>query len=329
MPVSIYLFNHSSRLHFKSIEKTPLFPFSFKLTANDEIKYLCDDTCLDNYTAKDWDKFAVHLAWFDVEDAGQVEASITCCKCQTEFKTCTLKLRQLGSVNNAYLLCDAACRDAVLKELPVAAQLKKAEFSLHLDDLEEPIVDEELALPRSTADAERLKQAQEETVARKCHHCAAPIEEAGLSTVHWQFYDFCCGDCLFEFHKKTLVDVEASAAGPLIGKCATCTEAMAIDDKVGRFMILHGDESKAFCNESCLVRYKDTHKVCWSCRKSVAKEQPSVPQSDWEALTTTTDQPESRFCSDACGKRFDRTVARIKLEAMPSAPFAITKSRSQ
>lgn len=210
----------------------------------------------------------------------------TCSKCHQESKACTLRLRQLGLSDNVYLICDATCRDAILSDLPLDAQPKKAEFVLQLDDLDAPIVDEELSLPRSSADSERLKQYQVDSFSRKCHHCGEQIEEAGLSNVHWQFMDFCCGDCLFEYHKKSIADTVASAAGPLIGKCATCDEEMAVDDKVGRFMILHGRESKAFCNESCLVRYKDTHRVCLSCTKSEYKQQLPQVQSEWQELDT-------------------------------------------
>lgn len=284
----------------------------FKFTTDGQVKYLCDDPCLDKHTDKNWDKFAVHLAWFHFEEA--TDSTATCCKCHTENKECTLKLSQQGAVDNAYPVCDGACRDALLIDLPADAQPKKAEFVLHLDDLDQVIVDDECPLPRCSADAERLKLAQDAAVARVCHNCESMIEEAGLSHIHWQFQDFCCGDCLFEFHKKLLANAEASAAGPLIGKCTTCMEDMAVDDKVGRFMILHGQETKTFCNESCLVRFKEQYKVCLSCRKSVVKEQQPQP-SEWEEMVTdsTAKESESRFCSDSCNTRFDRTIARIKL----------------
>lgn len=227
-----------------------------------------------------------------------------------------MRLRQVGLVENVYLLCSEACRASVLEDLSPSDRAKKPEFVLHLDDVSETILDVEVALPRSTADSERLKQTQEETLARKCHQCAATIEEAGLSNIHWQFMDFCCGDCLFEYNKKTLVPAEAEEQ---LCRCATCGESMAVDDKVGRFMILHGADSKAFCNESCLVRYKETHRVCWSCLKSVEKEleapPPVEPQSDWDAMMGTKEKADetARFCSDSCEKRFDRTIARIKL----------------
>lgn len=281
----------------ESCEETKMCRYRFKEPANsDAFSYVCEDDCLNKWTASHPDKFVIAKKRFIIEEASgdDVEAEYKCLQCSDETK-CKYTFKE---DEQSFFLCTEPCLNLLMAEQPDRFRFKRQ--SIRVKDLSRKPVNNAVEAPpakRTTASSEKSKKMvartedeqrlatldREASFGRRCAQCYSDVllHEPNLQ---WETMDFCNESCLGQFQQ---------AIG---AACQSCQNAVSVAS-MGKYCVRFGFELRQFCRSACLDTFKKGLKVCSYCQLDIAKND--------EFLAPINGQFKD-FCSRKCMRSYDQ-----------------------
>lgn len=279
----------------KSCEQTKTCKYRFKETSDaDTFNYVCEEDCLNNFTAAHPEKFVIAKKRFIIEEVGpspvvNVEKCMQCSEetiCKYTFK------EDLES----FYLCTDPCLNLLMAEQPDRFRFKRQ--SIRVKDLSRKSINDAVLAPREskrtttekskkmiarTEDQQRIATLDREaSFSRRCAQCYSDIMLLE-SNLQWETMDFCNESCLGQYQQ---------AVG---AACQSCQNAVSIAS-MGKYCVRFGFELRQFCRSACLDSFKKGLKVCAYCQLDIAKND--------EFLAPINGQFKD-FCSKKCMRFYE------------------------
>lgn len=280
----------------ESCEQIKMCRYRFKETANSEaFNYVCEDDCLNNFTAAHPDKFVIAKKRFIIEEAnGEDLKEYKCLQCSDETN-CKYTFKE---DEQSFYLCNEPCLNLLMAEQPDRFRFKRQ--SIRVKDLSRKPVSDAVEAPpakRTTGVSEKSKKMvartedeqrlatldREASFSRRCAQCYSDVllNEPNLQ---WETMDFCNESCLGQYQQ---------AIG---AACQSCQNAVSVAS-MGKYCVRFGFELRQFCRSACLDTFKKGLKVCSYCQLDIAKND--------EFLAPINGQFKD-FCSRKCMRCYEQ-----------------------
>lgn len=288
-----------------SCEETKTCKFRFKETAVAEaFSYICEEDCLNKYTAANLEKFVIAKKRFIIEEASgeDLDTDLKCLQCLEETN-CKYTFKE---DEQSYYLCNEPCLNLLMAEQPDRFRFKRQ--SIRVKDLSRKPANEISLTPRDqpkrtaavsekskkmvarTEDEQRVATLDREaSFSRRCTQCYSDILLIE-SNLQWEAMDFCNESCLGQYQQ---------AVG---AACQTCQNAVSVAS-MGKYCVRFGFELRQFCRSACLDSFKKGLKVCSYCQLDIAKND--------EFLAPVNGQFKD-FCTKKCMKLYEQVFNNKK-----------------
>lgn len=279
-----------------SCADTKVCRYRFKEASDAEaFDFLCEDACLNKYTAEHPEKFVIAKRRFIVEEltGGDLDNAYQCLQC-TDQKKCKYTFKQ---DDDSFYLCEQSCLNLLMAEQPDRYRIKRQSIRVKVlprsSMMARPSEAKESAAPESsdtsakmvarTEDESRLASLDREaSFSRRCGQCYSDVL-LNERTLQWEAMDFCNETCLRQYQ---------STIG---AACHTCQNAVSVAS-MGKYCVRFGFELRQFCRSTCLDTFKRGLKVCSHCQIDISKNK--------EFLASVNGQFKG-FCSRDCMRAYE------------------------
>lgn len=277
--------------------ETKVCRYRFKeINDAEAFEYLCEDVCLNKFTADFPEKFVIAKRRFIVEEltGADLDASYKCLQC-TDQKKCKYTFKQ---DDESFYLCEQSCLNLLMAEQPDRYRIKRQSIRVKVlprsSLLARPSqasqasaaaesTDTSSKMVARTEDESRLASLDREaSFSRRCAQCYTDVM-LNENTLQWETMDFCNESCLRQYQ---------SAIG---AACHTCQNAVSVAS-MGKYCVRFGFELRQFCRSACLDTFKRGLKVCSHCQIDISKNK--------EFLASVNGQFKG-FCSRDCMRSYE------------------------